>query len=128
MPFAEVLGHRRLIELLSRAVARDALPPSLLFSGPAGVGKRLTAIAVAQALNCTKPNRESPEPGTENRKSGTRLDACGTCSACTRIERGLHPDVIVIEPGENGSIKIDDVRDVIDRAAYRPFEGRRRVV
>ena len=27
-----------------------------------------------------------------------------------------------------GSIKIDQVRDVIDRAGYRPFEGRRRVV
>jgi DNA polymerase-3 subunit delta' len=36
--------------------------------------------------------------------------------------------VIVLEPGDAGSIKIDQVRDVIDRAAYRPFEGRRRVV
>jgi DNA polymerase-3 subunit delta' len=36
--------------------------------------------------------------------------------------------VIVIEPGETGTIKIDQVRDIIDRAGYRPFEGRRRVV
>ena len=35
---------------------------------------------------------------------------------------------ILIEPGETGSIKIEAVRDVIDRAGYRPFEGRRRVV
>ena len=27
-----------------------------------------------------------------------------------------------------GSIKIEQVRDVVDRAAYRPFEGKRRVV
>ena len=40
----------------------------------------------------------------------------------------MHPDVIVIEPGDMGSIKIEQVRDVIDRAEYRPFEGRRRVV
>jgi DNA polymerase-3 subunit delta' len=40
----------------------------------------------------------------------------------------VHPDVLVVEPGDNGSIKIDQVRDVVDRAAYRPFEGRRRVV
>ena len=36
--------------------------------------------------------------------------------------------MIVIEPGENGSIKIEAVRDAIDRAGYRPFEARRRVV
>jgi DNA polymerase-3 subunit delta' len=36
--------------------------------------------------------------------------------------------VLIVEPGESGSIKIEQVRDVVDRAAYRPFEGRRRVV
>jgi DNA polymerase-3 subunit delta' len=40
----------------------------------------------------------------------------------------VHPDVLVIEPGDTGTIKIDQVRDAIERAAYRPFEGRRRVV
>src|SRR6185295_12277236 len=45
-----------------------------------------------------------------------------------RIARGVHADVLVAEPGENGSIKIDQIRDIVDRAGYRPFEGRRRVV
>ena len=36
--------------------------------------------------------------------------------------------MLIVEPGDNGSIKIDQVRDVIDRAGYRPFEGRRRVI
>ena len=40
----------------------------------------------------------------------------------------MHPDVIVIEPGDSGTIKVDQIRDVIDRAGYRPFEGRRRAV
>jgi DNA polymerase-3 subunit delta' len=40
----------------------------------------------------------------------------------------VHPDVIVVEPGDSGSIKIEQLRDVIDRSQYRPFEGRRRVV
>src|SRR6266571_3930858 len=57
MPFAQVFGHRRLVSLLSRSLQHDSLPPSLLFAGPAGVGKRLTAIAVAQALNCLKGSR-----------------------------------------------------------------------
>ncbi|HEX6463908.1 MAG TPA: DNA polymerase III subunit delta' [Vicinamibacterales bacterium] len=117
MPFGKVTGHRPLLELLARAVSRGTVPPTLMFAGPEGVGKRLTAIALAQALNC-----ESPEPFDK----GT--DACGKCQACTRIARGVHADVLVVEPGESGSIKIDQVREAIDRAAYRPFEGRRRLV
>jgi DNA polymerase-3 subunit delta' len=117
MPFRDVVGHARLIELLSRSAAGGTLPPSLLFVGPSGVGKRLTALAVAQALNC--PARIDWQ---------LAADACGRCTACSRIARGVHPDVVVVEPGDSGTIKIDQVRDVIDRAMYRPFEGRRRVV
>jgi DNA polymerase-3 subunit delta' len=36
--------------------------------------------------------------------------------------------VLIVEPGDSGAIKIDQVRDIVDRAAYRPFEGRRRFV
>ena len=118
MPFRDVIGHRRLVSLLSRAVARGTVPPSLLLAGPAGVGKRRVAIALAQTFNC--PSHVSA-PGIE-------LDACGECATCRRIARGTHPDVILVEPGDMGSIKIESVRDVIDRAQYRPFEGRRRAV
>ena len=113
MPFRDVVGHVRLIELLARSVKGATLPPSLLFAGPAGIGKHLTAISVAQALNCL------------NLSNG---DACGACAACTRIARGVHPDVLFVSPGDSGAIKIDQVRDIVARSQYRPFEGRRRVV
>jgi DNA polymerase-3 subunit delta' len=122
MPFRDVVGHVRLIDLLTRSVTGGTLPPSLLFAGPAGVGKHLTAVAVAQALNCTNITT-----GSGLRAEGS-LDACGTCAACTRIARAVHPDVLFVSPSENGNIKIEPVRDAIDRAQYRPFEGRRRVV
>jgi len=136
MPFRDIVGHRRIVELLSRSIARDALPPSLIFAGATGIGKRLTATAVAQSFNCLKPEAipslhgHSPLENSrvENALQAIPFDACGACAACLRIERGMHPDVLVLEPGDNGSIKIEQVRDVIDRAAYRPFEGKRRVV
>jgi DNA polymerase-3 subunit delta' len=118
VPFRQIAGHRRLLSLLSRAIARDVLPPAMLMAGPAGVGKRLTAVAVAQAINCLQP-RSSDD---------LERDACGECASCRRIARGVHPDVVLVEPGDSGSIKIEQMRDVIDRAQYRPFEGRRRVV
>ena len=96
-------------------MGRGALPQSLIFAGPDGVGKRLVALAVAQRLNCLTA---APDEG----------DACGTCSACRRIASGTHPDVVTI-PGTSipGEKKVDAVREKIADAAYRPFEGRRRV-
>jgi len=113
MPFRDIVGNRQLLELIARAATRGTLPPSLIFAGPEGIGKRMAAIALAQFLNC--PNR-------------TADDSCGTCASCTRIARRVHADVLIIEPGDTGAVKIDQVRDAIERTGYRPFEGRRRVV
>src|SRR5260221_11044922 len=118
MPFRTVSGRVRIIDLLKRSIAGGTVPQSLIFSGPAGAGKRAMAIAVAQTLNCTGPGHPTQDPG---------FDACGTCASCMRIERGVHPDVLIVEPGDSGAIKIEQIRDVIERAAYRPFEVRRRV-
>jgi DNA polymerase-3 subunit delta' len=118
MPFRTIAGHGRIVSMLSRAIARDTLPPALLLAGPSGVGKRRVAVAVAEAVNCLRP-RATP---------AFERDACGECVPCRRIARGVHPDVVIVEPGETGSILIDQIRDVVDRSGYRPFEGRRRVV
>ena len=49
------------------------------------------------AVNCLDP-RSTTE---------FEREACGKCASCRRIGRGMHPDVIVIEPGDTGSIKIE---------------------
>jgi len=120
MPFRHLAGHRVLLDLVARAAARGSLPPSLIFAGPDGVGKRLAALSLAQLFNCTSVSGEAD--------GELAPDACGNCSACRRIARGVHADVLVVEPGDTGSIKVDQVRAAIERTAYRPFEGRRRVV
>lgn len=119
MAFRDISGHRHLLELMAGAARRGTLPPSLIFAGPDGVGKRTAAVALSQALNCVRP---VPFGGLADG------DACGECASCVRIGRGTHADVLLIEPGDTGSIKIYQVRDAIERSAYRPFEGRRRVV
>jgi DNA polymerase-3 subunit delta' len=116
MPFRDIIGHRRLISLLERAVRSNSVPPSLIFSGPDGIGKRQVAIALAQAVNCLEPVEV---PGGR--------DACGRCVSCSKIARGLHPDVSIVESEEGAAIKIEQVRDVVGQTAYRPFEGRLRV-
>src|SRR5438309_989209 len=135
MPFRDVIGHRRLVGLLSRSVHRESLPPSLIFAGPAGVGKRLAAIATAQALNCLAPHisvRLEPDPTNDLIADDHHIDidACGTCAACTRIARGVHPDVLVVEPGDTGSIKIEQVREVAQQVlaqAAASDDPRRRI-
>lgn len=122
MPFKDITGHAQIHELLARAASRGSLPPSLIFAGPDGVGKRATAMALAQLLNCLDL------PPSASVAEGRPPDACGVCAACRRISRGVHADVLLVQPGETGSIKLDQVRDAIDRTGYRPFEGRRRVV
>jgi DNA polymerase III subunit delta' len=119
MILREVIGHRRLTALLARAIERESLPPTLLFVGPSGVGKWAVARATAQTVNCLEPVKAAGE---------LAIDACGKCRSCDRIARGMHVDVMMLEPDERASIKIDLVRDVLSKTGYRPFEGRKRVV
>ena len=118
MQLRDIIGHRRLTTLIARAIERESLPPTLLFAGPSGVGKWAVARATAQAVNCLE------------RVTGADLavDACGKCRACDRIARGVHVDVIMLQPDDRASIKIDPVREVLSKTGFRPFEGRLRVV
>lgn len=135
MPFGAIVGHRHVVELLTRAITRGSLPPSVILAGPEGVGKRRVAVAIAQAFNCLKTGPTTEAPGQ------AFVDACGTCAACRRIAKGMHPDVLVVD--EKGIhpevlpfdvketstiIPVGVVRELIKVAGYRPYEGRRRVI
>ena len=129
MAFRDVSGHRALIRLVARAVARGSLPPSLILAGPDGVGKRLVATALAQALNCVEPRRAAPADAESGGDVGSLpIDACGQCGVCQRIARGSHPDVLTLGLDGDAAITIDEVRQAVGEVRYRPFEGRRRVL
>jgi DNA polymerase-3 subunit delta' len=115
MSLAAIIGHAPVVKLLRQAVRRTSVPQSLLFAGPEGVGKRAVAIALAQAVNCPKRPR-------------TGDDACGECPTCQRVARLVHSDVVLIDKGDDASIKIGVIRErVLEAIGYRPFEAARRV-
>jgi DNA polymerase III subunit delta' len=114
MPFGEICGQERPVAALRRAWAAGRLAQGYCFAGPPGVGKRTTALALAQAVNCLSPLREG----------AGAPDACGRCRACVRIAAGQHPDVAVLTPAEDKTvITIEQVRDVAARAGMRAYEG-----
>lgn len=79
MSFSEILGHKRQIDVLRRSIVSGQLPPAYLFHGDEGIGKRLVALQMAKALNCTGERA----PG----------ESCGVCRSCKNIDSGCHPNV-----------------------------------
>ena len=63
-----------------------AMPHALMFGGQAGLGKRTTALFLAKALLC-ETEREV-------------LGACGKCPSCHLYVAGNHPDLRIIEIGQ----------------------------
>ncbi len=118
MPFRDVLGQPEAVDRLRRAWIGGRLAQAYCFTGPTGVGKRTTALALAQALNCLAPTA---------RGAGAGADACGSCRACRRIAAGVHPDVTLLTPQEKTVITIEQIRDLSARAGMRPYEGAAKV-
>lgn len=87
--FSEVQHQERAVGLIRHALRAGRLPHALLFDGPEGVGKELTARALAAALLCEAPGR-APD-----------ADACGKCQACVLLAADTHPDYQLIHRGMN---------------------------
>lgn len=111
MPFAEILGHDRNIEVLRRSLINGKTAHSYLFEGVNGSGRKKTALALIQALFCTvKPD-----------------DACGVCTSCCKIESGNHPDIHLIGPlPDKRDISVDQLRELQHDLSLRPYEAPRK--
>ncbi len=111
--FPGVVGHERIIAMLSRAIERERLHHGLVFAGPRGIGKATLARGLACALTCDI----APARG------------CGRCDSCRRILGGHHTDVAKLEgTGKSRLIKREPARDVAIRAQHAPFEARAHVI
>ncbi|MBX2803849.1 MAG: DNA polymerase III subunit delta' [Myxococcales bacterium] len=118
MTLAPVLGHETARARLWGALERGSLHHALLLEGPRGVGKRLVALRLAMAANCTSELPWSQRP-------------CGSCGPCRQIAAGTHPDVIVMEPDTTRAartIPVEAVREVIRQSQYHRYAAAHRFV
>ncbi len=113
MSFSSIIGNNRAIETLKKAILQERVPHAYLFIGREGVGKKLTALSLAKALNCQK---------TEENNG----DACGKCISCKKTDAMNHPDVLLVEP-EGRFIKIEQIRRLQRRLQFKAVEGRYKV-
>lgn len=120
MAFRNIIGQNKAVGILLRTIQRGRIPSSYLFAGESGVGKKLTAINLAKALNCLTP------PSTSKDGHGV-IDACDECSSCKKIDAGTHPDFLLISP-DGDQIKIEEIRAIDDALAFKAFEGRYKAV
>jgi DNA polymerase-3 subunit delta' len=119
MALRDIIGQDRAIRILLKTIERDRIPSSYLFAGEAGIGKKLTAINLAKALNCLTIQAHDSRL--------TTYDCCDACSSCRKIESNIHPDFTLISP-ENGQIRIEEIRAIDDILSFKAFEGRYKIV
>jgi DNA polymerase-3 subunit delta' len=110
MQFSDCLGHERPLSMIKSHLVNHRFCGSYIFSGPEGIGKKMVAKIIAQQLNCLE---QSGQP-------------CENCSSCRKIQKEQHPDLHVIQNGES-QIKIEDIRDILRQASFRPYEGKAKV-
>ncbi|MBS0183777.1 MAG: DNA polymerase III subunit delta' [Nitrospira sp.] len=118
MPFADITGHEQSISLLQAILCNGRLAHAHLFYGEARIGKSMTAVRLAQALNCEQPSQTEVQ------------DSCGRCRSCLQIAARTHPDYFVIEPDPNAAtpqIKIEQVREIEQQLVYLPLVGERKI-
>jgi len=124
MIWERIFGQAEAIDILHRSAASNSLAHALLFVGPPGVGKALSARTLATALLC-------------ERVSESELDACGECPSCRMMQAGTHPDFLTVAcPDGKSELPIELLvgsrenrggEGFCHDLALRPMAGRRRV-
>ena len=113
--FENIIGQPHVTTILQDAVnaahnnfETQEMTHSWLFTGPPGSGRSIAAAAFAAALVC--PN-----------------NGCGKCVDCETAMTGSHVDIEIVKT-EGISIKVDDIRELINRAAWAPSLSNWRIV
>jgi len=109
--FEEVVGQEHVTRTLKNAVRLGRPSHAYLFTGPRGTGKTSVARILYRAVNCDHLTADG--------------DPCNVCQLCAAALNNRALDLIEIDAASNRGI--DDMRDLRDKVAYRPGEGRYKV-
>lgn len=127
MALKDVIGQDRPIDILRGCIRKERIPHALIFTGDEGIGKRLTAINFAKALNCVGADSDDlfAFGGEAEEQGSEETDSCDRCPSCMKIDNSSHPDFFIVEPeGEGGQITVSSVRQLQESISYKPFEGK----
>jgi DNA polymerase-3 subunit delta' len=92
MQFREIIGQEKAKKAFLGLAKENRVPHALILKGQEGIGKLAFANAIAQYINCENP---------------TETDSCGECASCSKVRKGIHPDVRFILP----TVKTGDSKD-----------------
>ena len=115
MRFEDLVGQEPMVRTLANSFAAGRIHQAYILTGVRGVGKTTTARILARAFNYSLPGRierasvEMPELGVH----------------CQAIMESRHVDVIEMDAASHTGI--DDVREIIENARYRPVSARTKV-
>lgn len=109
--FEDLIGQAAMVTTLKNAFASGRIAQGYMLTGVRGVGKTTTARILARGLNY-----EPGGPTTEMPKLGPH---------CAEIMESRHPDVIEMDAASNTGV--DNIREIIESARYKPMVARYKV-